>query len=60
MFKCILACILKDQITDIFVKDDDFYKILPTQDDREAYKSIIKNQNSREFDNKTIYLPFLS
>ena len=38
-----------------FKKDDDFYKILPTQDDREAYKSIIKNQNSREFDNKTIY-----
>lgn len=26
MFKCILACVLKDQITDIFVKDDDFYK----------------------------------
>ncbi len=38
-----------------FKKDDDYYKILPTQDDREAYKSIIKNQNSREFDNKTIY-----
>ncbi|MCA2691363.1 MULTISPECIES: DUF262 domain-containing HNH endonuclease family protein [unclassified Microcystis] len=38
-----------------FKKDDDFYKILPTQGDREAYKSIIKNQNSREFDNKIIY-----
>lgn len=31
-----------------FKKDDDIYKVLPTQDDREAYKSIIQSKKTKD------------
>lgn len=31
-----------------FKKNDDIYKVLPTQDDREAYKSIIQSRKSKD------------
>jgi uncharacterized protein with ParB-like and HNH nuclease domain len=35
-----------------FKKNDDFYKILPTQDDREVYKSIITSEKAKDIPKK--------
>ena len=57
--KELAAELYESYLVNKFKKGDDFYKILPTQDDREVYQNIIQGKLSRElkkqFKEKTIY-----
>ena len=57
--KELAAELYESYLVNKFKKEDDYYKILPTQDDREVYQNIIQGKLTKElkkqFKEKTIY-----